>query len=128
MSCRPNETVTRIPADHARLRGIATIYAYAAADLGRPPRSVDELLPIFEKASITDPDQTLTSTRDGQPFVIVWGVDVAGVYAGSAAPLAYERLGVDGRRLAITCGLRIKEVNESEFAVLSWPYGYQPEE
>lgn len=126
-SCRPSETVTRLPADYARLRGIVTIYAYATAELERPPRSVDELMPILEKASVSDPERTLTSTRDGRPFVIVWGVDVAGSYAGSTAPLAYERQGLDGRRLVVTCAQQVKEVSAVDFAFLDWPEGYKPE-
>ena len=127
LSCRSGENVTGIPKDHARLRGIVTIYAYATAGLGRPPRSVEELLPVFEKASIGDPSKTLTSTRDGELFVIIWDVDVAGAYAGSAAPLAYERKGLDGRRLVVTCGQQVKELDQQEFAALAWPDGYEPQ-
>lgn len=126
-SCGPGDAVTRVPADHARLRGLVTVYAYAAAELGRPPLSVDELLPVFEQASITDPSKYLTSTRDGKPYVILWGVDLAGGYAGSDSPLAYEQIGVDGERLVVTCGQQIKEVSERAFAYLAWPEGYKPE-
>ena len=126
-SCRPREAVTQIPADYASLRGIVTVYAYATADLGRPPQSVDELMPVFEKASISDPEKLLSSTRDGSSFIIIWGVDIAGRYAGSEAPLAYERRGVDGERLVVTCGQQVKEVSERGFADLAWPEGYKPD-
>lgn len=127
LACRPAEVVTRIPVDHASLQGLVTIYVYAAAELGRPPQSVDELQSTFEKASIEDPSQMLTSTRDGQPFVIIWGLDVTGRYAGADAPIAYEREGLDGVRLVVTCGLQVLEVSDAEFADLHWPEGYEPE-
>lgn len=125
-ACRPAEVVTRIPIDEARLKGIVTIYAYAAADRGRPPRSVEDLLPIFRQASIDDPDGALTSSRDGQPFVIVWGLDLAGRHAGTSTPLAYEREGRDGTRLLVTCGQQLRELSEEEFAAIDWPDGHVP--
>ena len=126
-SCRPAEVVTRVPVDHAKLKGIVTIYAYATADLGRPPESVDELKPIFEKASIDDPQGAITSSRDNQEFVILWGIDLNGRYAGSETPLAHERLGQDGARLVVTCAQRVSEISDTEFASLPWPEGYDPE-
>ncbi len=126
IACRPNQVVTRIPTDHASLQGLATIYIYAAAELGRPPQSLDDLQPIFAKASIQDPTKMLVSTRDKQPFEIIWDVDVAGRYAGSDVPIAYERTGVEGMRLLITCSMVIKQIDEEEFTNLKWPIGYKP--
>ena len=58
--------------------------------------------------------------------MIIWGVDLAGRYAGSDAPLAYEQQGRDGVRLLITCAEQIQELNDGDFADLVWPDGYQP--
>ena len=127
LACRPAEVITRIPPDEASLKGLATIYVYAAADLGRPPRSIEELQPIFKKASIEDPTSMLSSTRDGQPYVIIWGLDLAGRYNGTDVPFAYEREGLDGVRLVINCSHQIEEVSEEDFAKLNWPEGHKPE-
>ena len=71
-SCSPLEIVTEIPIDHDRLKTIATVYAYSIRDLGRPPKSVEELMPTFTKAGIENPGEFLRSSRDNKPYVIIW--------------------------------------------------------
>ena len=124
-SCNPSQVSTRIPEDHARLESIVTVYAYACRDLGRPPESVDDLTPIFKKANVADPQAYLTSTRDGQPYVIVWGIDLESRDLNSAIPLAYEQVGKDGKRLVVTCNQQVQEFSETEFAQIAWPDGHE---
>lgn len=127
VSCGPNEVVTRIPEDHNRLKAIATVYAYACRDLGRPPKSASELLPTFAKAGVENPRDYLSSTRDGEPYVIIWDVDLEHEYLGSKLLLAYESAGFEGRRLAIACDYSIIEIGYDEFKTLQWPAGHEPE-
>ena len=127
VSCGPNEVVTRIPEDHDRLKAIATVYAYACRDLGRPPKSSEELMPIFERAGIKNPQDDLLSTRDGKPYVIIWGLDLEGQFLGSELPLAYEKDGHEGRRFMVTCCQALLEVAPEEFLVIDWPLGHEPE-
>ena len=126
-SCSPPEVVTLIPRDHARLKTIATVYAYASRDLERPPNSLDELLPTFGEAGIENPKDYLSSTRDGEPYVIIWGVDLEREYMGSPLPLAYERIGLEGHRIAIACDYTIIEITHDQFATSQWPAGHKPE-
>ena len=126
VSCTQNEVVTHIQEDHARLQSIATIYAYACRDLGRPPKNTDELKPTFAKAGLEDVREYFLSTRDGKPYVIIWGVDLEQKYRGSKLLLAYEQEGLEGRRLAIACNHTLAELTQDEFDDLQWPAGHQP--
>ncbi len=125
-SCGPNEVVTRIPEDHARLKALVTVYAYACRDLKRPPKNVEELMPTLEKAKVYSPREYLTSTRDGQPYAIVWGLDLEGRYLGANSPLAYERVGQDGLRLLVTCDQEVMELSVDEMTQVEWPPGHEP--
>ena len=126
-SCGPDVVVTEVPADRARLQAIVTMYAYACRDLRRPPKSAEELLPIFKQAKIENPNEFLISTRDGKPYSIIWGLDLAGRYRGSKTPVAYESVGKDGKRLLVTCDSVVKELSADELAQFDWPKGYIPE-
>ena len=128
VSCGTNEVVTQIPEDHVRLKALATVYAYACRDLGRPPRNSDDLLPTFAKAGIESTDEYFLSTRYGTPYVIIWGVDLDNnKYRGSDLILVYERVGIEGSRLAIACNHSLVEIDEDKFKALSWPAGHQPD-
>ena len=124
-SCSPKEVVTRIPEDHARLQAIATVYAYACRELGRPPKAIEELAPILSKAQVEDPRAYLTSTRDGLPYAIVWGLDLEGRHLGSTVPLAYEQRGKNGNRLLVRCNQEVTEITSEEFARIEWPPGHE---
>ncbi|MGI9427463.1 MAG: hypothetical protein ACR2NM_02315 [Bythopirellula sp.] len=126
-SCGSSEVVTDIPADHARLKALVTVYAYACRDLKRPPENFADLSQIFKQAKIENPREYFASTRDGKPYVILWGLDLEGRYLGTKVPIAYERGGKDGKRLLVTCNMEIKELAAAEFAQSEWPTGYEPE-
>lgn len=127
ISCGPSEVITRVPEDQVRLKAIATVYVYACRELGRPPTNFDELRPIFERAKVDTPQDYLQSTRDGMPYVIIWGLDLERQFLGSDLPLAYERAGQRGRRLIVTCNQTLLEINPDEFLELEWPTGHVPE-
>ena len=127
ISCGPSESVTHIPADHARLKALVTVYAYSCRDLQRPPETFEELLPICKQAKIENPGEYFTSTRDGQPYVIIWGLDLERRYLGAGVPIAYEHTGEDGKRLVVTCNQEIKELSAEELAQAKWPAEHEPE-
>ena len=100
VSCGPSEPVTTVPVDHARLKALVTAYAYACRDLQHAPEEVEELFAVLEQAKVENPREYLTSTRDGEPYVVIWKLDLARRYHGSNVPIAYERVGHDGIRRA----------------------------
>jgi hypothetical protein len=127
VSCGPSEVVTQVPVDHARLQALVTVYAYACRDLQRPPEKFAELLPVCKQAKIEKPRDYFTSTRDGQPYVIIWGLDLEHRYLGAKVPLAYEDVGKEGKRLVVTCNREVQELAAAEIAQSEWPSGYEPE-
>jgi len=72
-----------------------------------------------------EPDKYLRSTRDGEEFVVVWGLDL---YQQSPDTIvAYERKGVDGKRLVLDVNAMVREVTPEQFARLKFPKGHKPE-
>ncbi len=106
------------------LRGIIRVYSIASRDLGRPPKSIDELKAVYAGAD-PDPDKFFRSTRDGEEFVVVWGLDLNNAPADMV--VAHERTGVNGKRLVVTADSKITEVSEDEFGKLRFPKGHKPD-
>ena len=104
-----------------------TVYGYACRDLGHPPEKFEELLPVLQKAKVVNPREYFKSTRDGQPYIVIWGLDLTGRYLEAKVPIAYERVGKDGVRLVISCNFHVEEVSSEQFAQLNWPTGFGPE-
>ena len=114
-----------LPAEFGKLRDLAAIYVHSAQSMRRPPRGWEDLAPLLEPAGISDPEAFFRSTRDGQPFVVIWDVDVL-TYVGSDVVLAYERRGSEGKRWIVYCSQRMSEVSEDEFRDLQFPRGHEP--
>jgi hypothetical protein len=74
-------------------------------------------------------DTVWISPRDGQPFVIMWNLDLRQpqTWAKSTPVLAYEKLGKNGKRLVRTVVGSVEELSAQEFADASFPPGHTPE-
>jgi hypothetical protein len=123
--CQEAEPTVPPADDFGNLRGIARVYAMAHRNLGRPPQRAEELKAILAPA-MKDPSSVFRSQRDGEEYVIIWGLDVMGREFNSTTPLAYERKGVDGKRLVVNCRSEVTEVADAEFAKLKFPRGHTP--
>jgi len=121
--CQPASRTVETPADPSMLRGVVSTYATAARNLGRPPQNIDELKAILAPVS-DDPSQYFRSSRDGQEFVVVWGLSFATTPPDTI--VAYERTGVDGKRMVVTINRDILEVTPEEFARLKLPKDQAP--
>jgi hypothetical protein len=103
-------------------------YVKAARNLGHPPTDIEQVKSSLPAALDSDDvEKVFQSTRDGNPYVIVWGVDIIGAEKNSDTILAYERTGANGMRWVVTCRGESKEVNDTEFANLPFPKNHQPE-
>jgi hypothetical protein len=123
VGCGGGEPKPPPPTDDSMLRGITRIYAIATRDLGRPPQNMDQLKAVL--APVTDdPAKYLRSTRDGEEFVVVWGLNLANSPANTV--VAYERKGVDGTRLFVTADGEIREATKEEFDKLKFPKDHTP--
>ncbi|MBY0521880.1 MAG: hypothetical protein K2R98_00690 [Gemmataceae bacterium] len=107
------------------LARIARAYAQATKSLGHPPRSDDELLPYLKSQG--DAEALRRSPVDGQPYVILWNVDMEAGTPGSTQPvvIAYEKQGEKGTRLVLTA-VGVRRITEKEFREANFPNGHQP--
>ena len=104
--------------DGKRLGAIAFAYQRAGEQLGRPPQSVADLQPHLKMAG--DPAELLRSPRDGQPYVIVWGVDLEAPFERELPVIAYEQRGAGGERMVLNL-MGIVPLTDAEFAALALP-------
>ena len=115
----------------ARLKGLATMYLdYAAAKGSGPPneeafrkhlRTVERMVLEMNGVDPKAIEETFVSPRDNQPFVIIYGVGISGI-SGTKAPLiAYEKTGVNGKRLVAFANTKLDHVDDSQLKELQSP-------
>jgi hypothetical protein len=134
---------TLVPDEERELRAISILYGrFGAANQGRSPASEGEFRKYAESLSpnelkmygVDDLSATLTSSRDGQPYVIRFGVK-AGPPTGPPAPIpapdatsdpsagpklsepviAHEQTGKDGSRYVVFSSGVVELVDEARF-------------
>jgi hypothetical protein len=115
---------TPVPSDPSMMRGVVSTYRTAMSMHGKPPESMDDMKQVLAPLS-DDPGQYLRSKRDGQNFVIIWGLNLDAVPADVV--VAYEQTGVDGKRMVVTPTGDVREVSAEEFAKLKFPKDHQPQ-
>ena len=112
-----------VPTHSDLMRGVVSTYSMAQHNLGRPPKSMDELKAIMAPL-VKDPERYFRSERDGEEFVVVWGQNLD--TAPDDTVVAYERKGVDGKRMIVNRAGDTREVTAEEFAQLKFPKGHTP--
>ena len=128
IGCRPRVTVNDGPDGVGNLRRVVISYHETTAERGRPPQSIDDMTPSLKKRG--DPKTLLQSPRDGQPYVIVWGIDYRKMAdlnpkTGKLPIIAYEEKGKAGKQQVIDMGMTVKEYTVDEFKKLK-PLGNGP--
>ena len=123
LGCDGGTQMTK-PPDQSYFRGIVRTYATAARNLGRPPKSIEEIKALYAPVD-PDPSKYVRSPRDGEEFVVVWGLDLDRASADTV--VAYERKGSDGKRMVITADSAVREVTNDELKQLKFPKSHQPE-
>lgn len=100
-----------------RLLAVSRAYGEFTHDRGWPPNGPDDIRPLLQTAD------SLVSPRDGEPFVVFWGVDLRAPqgWAVRRAVLAHERLGVEGCRYALSLMGNVELLDEEEFRGSSFP-------
>jgi hypothetical protein len=110
--------------DH--LRKILQAFDLANYEKRRGPRDADELKSYLKQVGgVEDPDQLLRSPNDGQPYEIVWGVNLM-EETDISAIVAYEKQGVGGKRQVITVARIVKEMSDAEFSEATFASGKRP--
>ena len=121
--CGPR-VIVRETSDHGGdyLVTLNRIYMAAQRNLGRPPRNVDDLRAAAKEFG--DLDHLLISPNDGQPYAIVWGVDL-GNAPNPTMVVAHEKVGASGVRYVMT-PTGVRKLTDQEFAQAAFPPGYKP--
>jgi hypothetical protein len=110
------------------LKFVALAYKDAFTRLGRPPKNEVELKPFLK--DFGDPDELLVSPNDGQPYVVVWGVDPnqggPTQYQGMWPIIAYEQKGTGGKRAVTDIRGRPLTVPDEDFPELTFVGRHKP--
>jgi hypothetical protein len=127
-SCSNAPVVVDKPLDatHEKLNKIRMAYSKFQATRNRAPQGPDDIRPLLAESG--NADDLLRSARDGQPFVVCWGVDLTQppTWAKSTAILAYEKQGVEGKRYVLTFARSVELMSDKEFSEASFPPGHKP--
>jgi hypothetical protein len=111
-----------------RLRTVGLAYRIHFFHFNRPPRSERDLRRTFTELGVqgAEPDleEQLRSPRDGQPYVVIYGVPLDSDYRSTV--LAYEQNGSGGSRYVFTQSGDIKLLADAEFARADFAKGQRP--
>jgi hypothetical protein len=108
-----------------QMRKIAAAYNKAFQAKRRSP-TADDLKP-FLKQQGGDPDALLTSPRDGKSLVIVPGFTPDLTPAeGEQSIIAYERVGMDGKRMTVDIRGTVVLASDDEFTQIRFVGGHRP--
>jgi hypothetical protein len=110
---------------HENLMKIGSAYVRFNTKAKRPPKSVEEIRPFLKESGNTE--ELLRSPRDGEPYVICWGVNLLAPpkWAKSTPILAYEKRGAEGTRYILTTLQSVQQMSEEQFQEASFPPGHQ---
>jgi hypothetical protein len=110
----------------AKLRTISNLYlTYAIGKNGQGPESeegfkkylrglTDDIL-VPAGVDRKEIDSLFISERDGQPFVVLYGLKITGISGKSGSVLAHEKTGKNGKRLVALSNTKVEHVDESGF-------------
>ncbi len=111
---------------HEKLLKIGAAYTRFCTAQGKAPAGPADLQPML--APKGGEDDVWRSSRDGQPFVVCWGVDLRKPlsWAKGVSVLAYENQGAQGSRYVATTFHNVELLSDKEFHEASFPPGHTP--
>jgi hypothetical protein len=126
--CGSDTDVVKFSNAEQELTCVAMAYGDAHSKLGRGPKDAEELKPFLK--TFGDPDDLLVSPNDGQPYVIVWGVDPSRGgptdYKQMFPILAYEAAGSKGKRAVTDVRGRPMLIPSEDFSKLTFGGRHRP--
>ena len=105
------------------LDAIQRAYFTCIDKTGKPPSGPEHLATFF--AAEVDQSSVYQSARDGQPYVIAWGVYPRRHRGEQQLAVVFEKIGKDGRRIVLT-NFGVQEMDEEQFRACSFPPGIKP--
>lgn len=125
--CAASREVPQAPAE-AHLKALAVFYGrYVAQNRGQSPKDEQALkafiqsLPEADRASLKteNVDSIFTSPRDGQPYVVRYGVPLGMPGPQGAPVIAHEQTGAGGERYVATSLGDVRLVDDEQFQQLT---------
>lgn len=110
--------------DSSNLQKIQKAYNAYISRTGKGPERLEDLKPFLEKE--TNIQQLANSPNDGQPYVIIWGVNHLKNPSPQPIVIAYEKTGKGGTRFVFT-SVGILEMSEEEFNNAQFANNHKPE-
>lgn len=111
------------------MRHIARVFESIQGFYNRPPKDLEEIkkfLTDYHTDGLNDEaDKVLTSSRDGQPYVIIIGSQF-GTGSGSEIVI-YEKKGADGKRYVMHTDRSVRQLTDDEFKQATFAKGHRPE-
>jgi hypothetical protein len=100
---------------------LASFYGDYVSAHGAPPKDeasfrafLDERAAGIKRIGFESIDQLLTSPRDGEPLVVIYGTVKAPADSPNTPWAAYERTGVEGKRMAARVRGDVVELTDAE--------------
>jgi hypothetical protein len=110
------------------MRHIARAYELVINQSKKPPRDIEQIKSVLNElaeAKLNPPaDEVLTSSRDGQPYVVILGANLGATR--SADVLAYEAKGAEGKRYVLKMSYDVSQMTDAEFAQATFAMGHKP--
>jgi len=113
--------------EESNLKPLAIFYGqFTGRHRGQPPASEAEFkefvrsLPGDRLAgfNVSDPESLFISSRDGQPYVVIYGASNGPPGPGGSPVVAYEQTGKGGKRFVASSLGAVEEVDETRFKEL----------
>ena len=113
--------------EESTLKPLAVFYGqFTGRHQGRPPASEAEFKEFVRSLSseelasfnVTDPEGLFISSRDGQPYVVIYGAPSGPPGPGGSPVVAYEQVGVGGKRFVASSLGAVEEADEARFKEL----------
>jgi len=109
-------------------RHIASAYDIVQSGKNRPPKDIDELRKVLTELHdaklMPAPDDVLISSRDGLPYVIVFGLSLGAQVSHDI--FIYEQRGFDGQRYVMTMSRNVQQLSEDGFRGATFAKGHRP--
>lgn len=127
VGCLGSQTASQ-EKEESNLKPLAVFFGrYLAQHRGQPPQDEAEFKQFLTEISpeelktfnLTSTDQIFVSSRDKQPYVIIYGQPTGPSKGPGGAPIiAYEKVGVGGKRYVASSLAGVEEVDETRFREL----------
>lgn len=110
----------------SRLKPLSLLYGqYMGQHRGQPPKNEEEFKNFVQaqksflnQFGITDAATLFISERDGQPYVVIYGQPKGPAALSGQPVIAYEKVGVEGKRFVASQLGAVEEVDEARFKEL----------